>query len=225
LLDGTNKVPTSVMSRLGRTAFAALKTGRLIKKMGRRSPSEDLSQVDLQRLAGLVSSIGRLKGIAMKMGQIMSYIDVALPEELREALSALQTHAQPMDFASVAEIVKAELPESAHILLESMEPIPLAAASIGQVHRALLPDGTAVAVKVQYPEIADAIESDFKPAAIGPKIASLFYPGAHIEAFIEEARSRFLEECDYVQEATRQNQFHELFSNHPVITVPEAHLA
>ena len=110
----------------------------------------------------VITSVGRLKGIAMKMGQIMSYIDMAMPDELRDALAVLQTHAQPMTFEQVRAIVTAELGDAAPALLEHMEPTPISAASIGQVHRARLPDGTPVAVKIQYPEIDYVVRADLK---------------------------------------------------------------
>jgi predicted unusual protein kinase regulating ubiquinone biosynthesis (AarF/ABC1/UbiB family) len=106
-----------------------------------------------------------------------------------------------------------------------MESEPVSAASIGQVHRARLPDGTDVAVKVQYPEIAKAIESDFGPAAVGTRMASVFYPSARIDDFVKEARERFLEECDYQHEAHCQQQFAQIYRDHPLLVVPMVHEA
>ncbi|MFO8072103.1 MAG: AarF/UbiB family protein [Polyangia bacterium] len=165
----------------------------------------------MEKVVEVVTSVGRLKGVAMKLGQIMSYIDVAMPEELRDALAALQTHAQPMDGETVRELLLGELGELGERLLAGMEPKPISSASIGQVHRCELPDGRAVAVKIQYPEIADAIAADFGPAAVGTRLASLFYPHARIDAFVAEARQRFLEECDYLHEAHCQQRFAEIY--------------
>jgi len=216
LVEGRRRLPTSAVGRLSRTAVAMLRTGRLAWR-------KDRGEVDVEALARIVSTMGQLKGVTMKVGQIMSYIDVALPDELREALSALQTHAQPMPFEQVGTILAAELGARGRDLFSRLEPEPVAAASIGQVHRGTLNDQTKVAVKIQYPEIERAIESDFKPAAIGTTIASIVYPGAHIEGFIAEARDRFLEECDYEHEARMQRRFAELYAGHPVLTVPPAH--
>lgn len=169
LLGTTGRLPTSSLGRLRRTAGAALRSGRLV--LGARGqPDADL---DAKSLARVVAGLGQLKGIAMKAGQLMSYVDIALPGDLAEALSVLQTHAQPMSEERVTEIIRDELGARSSALLETLEPTPIAAASIGQVHRATLSDGTCVAVKVRYPEVAQAIEADFGPAA-----AQLVPPGA-----------------------------------------------
>ena len=215
------KVPTSALGRIGRTAFAVLRGSKVIASAGKGRGDGDKRAVEMEKVARIISSVGRLKGIAMKMGQIMSYIDMAMPEELQEALSVLQTHAQPMSFDTVREIVMAELGFNGGRLLDKIEKIPISSASIGQVHRAELPDGRSVAVKIQYPEIAQAIEADFGPASVGTKMASLFYPHARIDNFVSEARDRFLEECDYLYEAHSQHRFFQIYSGHPTIVVPE----
>ncbi|MGD8608974.1 MAG: AarF/ABC1/UbiB kinase family protein, partial [Myxococcales bacterium] len=135
----------------------------------------------------------------------------------------LQTHAQPMPTTKVHAIIRQELPVLAEALLAELETTPVAAASIGQVHRGRLPDGTRVAVKVQYPEVEEAIRSDFKPAALGSAIASLVYSGAKIDGLVAEARARFLEECDYRHEALAQQRFAMLYEGHPTIEVPRVH--
>ncbi len=220
LLEDRREISTSSLARIGRTAWNLLRAGRIIRKKERQGKE---IPIEVEKLVKIVSSIGGLKGVSMKMGQIMSYIDVAVPEELREALSVLQTHAQPMEFERVRDIVRAELPARADELLSRMSAVPVAAASIGQVHRAELSDGTPVAVKVQYPEIEEAIRNDFRPAAVGTRLAGLFFPHARVESFVEEARTRFLEECDYLHEAQAQECFASLFSDHPVVLVPQVH--
>ena len=216
LLSKRSALPTAPLSRLGRTALTALRVRR------KALPRHD---GDLDAVASIVESLGQLKGLSMKVGQIMSYIDVALPDDLRDALSVLQTHAPPMPIEQVRSILEAELGQQAKDVLHGLEPTPVAAASIGQVHRATLPNGTPVAVKVQYPEIETAIRSDFKPAVLGTAIASMVYPGARIDAFVEEARARLLEECDYEHEAGAQRRFETIYEGHPVIVVPGVHRA
>ena len=219
-------IPESSMRRLGSTAMAFWRTARLAKKAQRQARKGQEGGLDGAQIAKIVTSIGRLKGIAMKMGQIMSYIDMNLPDELREALSVLQSQAQPMNYEQVCAIINEDLAEpEAATLIARLEPQPIAAASIGQVHIATLADNRKIAVKVQYPEIAGAIESDFGPAAIGTKMASLLYPHAHFEDFVQEARTRFLEECDYLHEAQSQERFGEIYQGHPTILVPKVHRA
>jgi predicted unusual protein kinase regulating ubiquinone biosynthesis (AarF/ABC1/UbiB family) len=128
-----------------------------------------------------------------------------------------------MPIAQVRKILEQELGPRASDLLDELEVEPLAAASIGQVHRSRLPSGERVAVKVQYAEVERAIESDFRPAAIGTGISAIVYPGAKIDELIGEARARLLEECDYLHEAAAQDRFAELYRGHPVIAVPDVH--
>lgn len=208
-----SRLPTSRFGRLTRTARAAIGTAWKARS----------DEFDADTLVEMITAIGRLKGVPMKMGQIMSYIDVALPDEVREALSVLQTHAPSMPTSQVRQILETELGDRAAELLATLEDEPIAAASIGQVHRARRHDGTEVAVKVQYPEIAHTIETDFGPASAGTKLASLIYPGAHVDDFIREARDRILEECDYEHEARAQARFAALYREHPVLSVPDVH--
>lgn len=168
----------------------------------------------------LVFSLGELKGLPMKVGQFMSYGSRSLPEPTRDGLSVLLTQAQPLPFDRVCGVVREELSDDADELLERMDRTPVAVASIGQVHKTVLSDGTAAAVKVQYPGIDVAIEQDCIPAAIGAYVASWLNPGAKREAFVEEAKSRLLEECDYLREARMQAEFAERFREHPVIWIP-----
>jgi predicted unusual protein kinase regulating ubiquinone biosynthesis (AarF/ABC1/UbiB family) len=216
-------LPTSALGRIGRGTFAALRGGRMIIKGRKRRDAGDEPELDMAQVTKIIDSVGKLKGVAMKMGQIMSYIDVDMPKELRDALSVLQTHAQPMEWDVVRALVREEVGERAAQLLEQMEPEPISAASIGQVHRAILPDGTVVAVKIQYPEIARAIEADFGPSAVGARLASALYYQARVGSFLDEAKERFLEECDYLHEAHCQHRFAELYRDHPILVVPAVH--
>ncbi len=215
LLAGRAHLPTGRLSRLGKTALAVV---RGAKNWGATQ------ELDEQALARWIASIGELKGLAMKMGQILSYVDLALPEQVQQALSVLQTHAQPMSPDELKRVLQAELGEKADQLLNSLEFPPVAAASIGQVHRATLElrgVSRRVAVKVQYPQVEQAIRADFASALIAPLMSQLAYPGARIEPLISEARERFLEECDYRVEARAQAEFGRLFSGHGTLLVPQ----
>ncbi|MBN1960474.1 MAG: AarF/ABC1/UbiB kinase family protein [Deltaproteobacteria bacterium] len=230
LLDNEiEEVPTSTLGRLGRTASAALRAGVAINDSRKRviNTDDDQEEIDEEAIIALVTSLAELKGVAMKVGQVLSYSDVALPPKLKAALSVLQTHAKPMSSAQARIIIKKALsdnPDNADEILDSIETTPIAAASIGQVHRARLYNGTIVAVKVQYPNIERAIAADFGPAAVGTRFASLIYRNAKMHNVIEEARTRFLQECNYLCEARGQQRFGFIYKNHPVIIIPEVHI-
>lgn len=201
-------IPTSGLGRLARTARAGLGIG-LRTALGRQSAEDFLP---------LVRSLGELKGLGMKLGQLMSFMDDSLPPEARRLLTVLQTFSPPADFSKIQAVVRHDLGGAAPALLDQMEPKPVAAASIGQVHRSRLPDGTPVAVKVQYPEIEEAIRNDFKTAGRAVALAKRLAPG--VEAFVEEAATRLTEECDYVAESAHQRRFGEIYAAHPILRVP-----
>lgn len=218
LFGAERALPTGALGRLRRTAGAALRAGRLAL----RGPAGPSDEVDVEALMSLVGRIGELKGITMKAAQILSYVDLELPEELRAALSVLQTHAQPMSFATVRRVVESELGSRAPALLREMETTPVGAASIGQVHRAKV-DGRTVAVKVQYPDVARAVAADFGLARVAAGLASRTLGNSTPEAFAAEARARTLEECDYEHEAAMQLRFGELLRDHPTLVIPGVH--
>src|SRR5262249_16112812 len=122
------------------------------------------------------------------------------------------------------QAMREELGSRGEALLARLEREPVAGASIGQVHRAVVEDGTSVAVKVRHPGIDTAIRADFKTAAIVKVMARAIAPGIDVAAVLEEAQGRFLEECDYALEANRQARFVEAFAGHPSIAIPPVHL-
>jgi ribosomal protein L7/L12 len=182
-----------------------------------------LAPSDAESIYRLVASLGKLKGVAMKMGQHLSYVDSSIPDEVRAALAALQTHSQPMAASHVAKIIRGELGAKASALLDTMEPVPIASASIGQVHRATLPDGTRVAVKVQHPGVLESIESDFGPVSIAGRLAALVYPTAQLDDYVREARARVRDECDYRGEARHQITLATKLADHPALVIPAVH--
>jgi ribosomal protein L7/L12 len=170
----------------------------------------------------IVASLGKLKGAAMKLGQQLSYCDPRLPDDVCGALAALQTHSPPMSVSRVTKILKEDFGDA---LVASLEPEPIASASIGQVHRALLPDGTRVAIKVQYPGIATAIKADFSPAALAGRFAEWVYPSVEVDPYLREAKARMLDECDYQAEARHHADLAARYADHDVITIPALHTA
>ena len=217
-------IPTSALGRLRRTMGAGARAG-LGALAGRLRGGElNLGSLSPEAMAKLVESFGELKGVAMKVGQIFSYVDGSLAPEARALLAVLQLHSQPTPFAQIEQIIREDLGARGQPLLERIEREPVASASIGQVHRATREDGTRVAVKVRHPGIEEAIRADFKSAAIGKVMASIVAPGVNAAEMIDEAQARFLEECDYVLEAHRQRRFVELFAGHASIRIPAVHL-
>jgi predicted unusual protein kinase regulating ubiquinone biosynthesis (AarF/ABC1/UbiB family) len=220
------EVPTSAFGRARRTAAAAIRTGAgVLAGRFRGLDVAGLAAADPKTIERLVLSLGELKGIAMKVGQILSYIDDTLPEETRQLLSLLQVHSQPTAFSEIETILRADFGPRADALLATLERAPIASASVGQVHRARLADGTDVAVKVRHPGIESAIAADFRSAQIGRVLVGLLAPGSNVDQVAAEAKARFLEECDYAVEQRRQRRFGTLFANDASINVPAVHPA
>jgi len=164
--------------------------------------------------------MGNMKGAWMKLAQIVSYVSDGVPEAYRHALAGLQTNAPPVPFDVVAVEIERELNASLDALFVEMDREPLAAASIGQVHRARLRDGREVAVKVQYPGVEDAIAADVANLARFYPLTSTMFRGMETGPVIEEIRQRLLEELDYETEAAHQRAFGELYADHPHVHVP-----
>jgi predicted unusual protein kinase regulating ubiquinone biosynthesis (AarF/ABC1/UbiB family) len=209
-------LPTSLLGRPARWVAGlanggARSLGRSVSRLFGREES------DVGPEAAIVASLGQLKGPMMKMGQMLGYVDVGLPDPLRSALSALHTKAQPLGVHHIRTVLDEDLGDPGRQLARAMDAVPLSAASVGQVHRSALPDGTPVAVKVVHPGLSTIIERDLAPAMF----ASRIWPVSH--AMLRHVRERLLEECDYGLEARQQMRFRELFADHPMIFVPEVH--
>src|SRR5215218_3482054 len=190
---------------------------------------ERLETRHIETALKMASVLGEMKGAAMKIGQMASFIDIdLLPPEYREIyhenLAKLRTHAPAMPWEKVRKVMMEEYEDRApEQVFASIEEEAFAAASIGQVHRATLRDGSRVAVKVQYPGIADALESDMANAGIIVRLAKLLAPGLDAKAVASELRERVLEELDYEFEAQNQRAFARAYAGHPFIFVPQVH--
>lgn len=169
----------------------------------------------------VAETLGNLKGALMKLGQMASYLDQGMPEPVREALAQLQADAPPMAPELSASVVAAELGAPPEEIFEQWDPVPIAAASIGQVHRAMTRDGRAVAVKVQYPGVDAAIRGDLDNADLLFNLLRMAFPGLDPEPLVEELRERITEELDYELEARNQKMFADHYRGHPFIHVPE----
>ena len=173
----------------------------------------------------IAERLGQMKGALMKLGQMASYLDEGLPEPLRIALSSLQSNAPPMSYELAKGVIEQELGQPIADLFVTFDPEPIAAASIGQVHRALIVDPTtgeerAVAVKVQYPGVDTAIESDLRNTELLGAILKQGFGGLDPSDMVEEIKSRLSEELDYTREARNQREFHEYYRDHPFFHVP-----
>ncbi len=161
-----------------------------------------------------------MKGVLMKLGQMASYIDEDMPATFRTAMGRLQHNAPPMSPDLAASVIAEELGDAPERIFTRWDPLPFAAASIGQVHRAITRDGRAVAVKVQYPGIARSITSDLKNAALLRRLVAAAFPGLDTRSLIDELGDRLREEVDYLLEADNQERFARYYEGHPVIHVP-----
>lgn len=173
----------------------------------------------------LFETLGRMKGLPMKAGQMLSYLDDYLPAEVRaayrEGLEALQTRAAPVRWSALRAVIEEDLGASVEELFAEIDPEPLAAASIGQVYRARLPDGRPVAVKVQYPGIAEAVRSDLENVQLLRNALALVLPSFEVERTLADIRDRVLEECDYGCERCNQEEFLAAWRGDPEVLVPE----
>ena len=194
---------------------------------GEEAGRERLEQRHLETAMKMVGALGQLKGAAMKLGQFASFIDTEfIPEEYREIyqeqLAKLRTEAPAMPWEKVAGVLEEEYGgEPLDELFAAIEEEAFAAASIGQVHRAVLLDGRRVAVKIQYPGIAEALEADLRNAGTIVHLARALAPGLDAKEIAAEIRERVLEELDYEYEAQNQRSFARAYRDHPFIYVPD----
>jgi ABC1 atypical kinase-like domain len=174
----------------------------------------------LQTAEDVAQTLGAMKGVMMKIGQMASYVDEGLSPSVRRTLSRLQDSVPPMSAELAAGVIEEELGSRPEHLFAEWDPEPIAAASIGQVHRAITRDGRAVAVKVQYPGIAEAIAADLENVALLRRMLRITAPAQDVDALLAELRERVLEELDYRREAANQTLFAEFYDGHPTICVP-----
>jgi len=231
--DRVTDIPRRAVSRtaklaslpLGFAGRAALGFGKKVTGMATEVISAEVQQRTAEHL---FSVLGQLKGGAMKFGQALSVFEAAMPEELagpyRQALTKLQEAAPPLPAASVHKVLVEQLGAEWRDLFVEFDDAPAAAASIGQVHRAVWKQGTdglPVAVKIQYPGAGAALLSDLNQLS---RLASLFkilQPGLDVKPLLTELRERITEELDYELEAESQRTFANAFRDDAHICVPE----
>jgi predicted unusual protein kinase regulating ubiquinone biosynthesis (AarF/ABC1/UbiB family) len=172
----------------------------------------------------LLKTLGEMKGVPLKLGQMASYIDGLAPpgyeEKFKRVLVKLQEKAPPLSAEAAAKVVREDLGAPPEKIFASWERQPFAAASIGQVHRAVTHGGDVVAVKVQYPGIDKAIENDLKSLSLLEAFSSPVLRKYHTKQALDEIRDVFLAELDYTREATMADTFRRLSQDIPGIIVP-----
>lgn len=198
--------------------------GTRVRRVFARTPDrrEQLDERLVVRTAEDVArELGEMKGAVMKVGQLFGFVAAGLPPEARAALDQLHQDVPPMAPELAAEVVRTELGAPPRELFRSWSDWPSAAASIGQVHAAVLADGRRVAVKVQYPGIAESVGHDLDNAAfLGALVSSVSFRSVDTDALVEELRDRLGDELDYRVEAANQRAAHARFAGHPTIRVP-----
>jgi predicted unusual protein kinase regulating ubiquinone biosynthesis (AarF/ABC1/UbiB family)/2-polyprenyl-3-methyl-5-hydroxy-6-metoxy-1,4-benzoquinol methylase len=185
----------------------------------RRAALEE--QFAVRTAEDVARELGNMKGAIMKLGQMVSFIAEGLPPDARDALASLQQDVPPMAPSLAERVLREELGEPPEQLFLEWDPVPVAAASIGQVHRAVLHDGRLVAVKVQYPGVDKAIQHDLDNAEfLYGLFSSVALRNLDVRALVDELRSRMHDELDYRIEAVCQQQFAARYAAHPFIRVP-----
>ncbi len=174
----------------------------------------------MQTADDVTATLGTMKGVMVKLGQMASYVDDGLAPSVRRTLARLQDSVPPMSAELAAGMIEDELGLPPERAFARWDPEPIAAASIGQVHRAITRDGRAVAVKVQYPGIAEMMAADLDNVSLLRRMLRVTAPSQDVDGLIAELRERVLEELDYRREAANQRMVHDYFSGHPAIGVP-----
>jgi predicted unusual protein kinase regulating ubiquinone biosynthesis (AarF/ABC1/UbiB family) len=212
----------SRLARTGARSAAGLAGSRARSWRGQEVDDEQLHRELAEHLADV---LGDMKGAAMKLGQLLSFIDLDLPPEVRsayhDALARLRDQAPTYDPESIAEVIREEFGAPPEAVFASWDPEPLASASIGQVHAARTEDGREVVVKVQYPGVAEAVRADLRNAESFAPIARLVSPNQEIGPLLDELRERVDDELDYQREAEYQRAFANRYAGHPFIHVPD----
>ena len=206
---------------LGVAGRATLGLGR---RLGGRPAELVAAELQARTAEQLFQVLGQLKGGAMKFGQALSVFEAALPEDVaapyRAALTKLQEAAPPLPAATVHQVLASELGADWRSSFTSFDDVPAAAASIGQVHRAVWADGRDVAVKIQYPGAGPALLSDLKQLSRLARMFSAFTPGLDVKPLIAELEARVSEELDYRLEAESQRAFAAAYDEDEEIKVP-----
>ena len=226
------KLPTgrvSRMAKIGRaTANVAVRQAGTKAANVVRSPEDSdkaLERRQVETAEQIVTVLGGMKGAAMKVGQVLSFVDLGLvpeahQEEFQAKLAALRDSAPTVSFEQMSKVMEEELGEPPSKAFAELDPAPVAAASIGQVYRGRLHDGRDVAIKVQYPGVNDAVRADMQNLGMLMRLAKRITPQMDVKAVTDEIRARIIEELDYELEASNHRTLARLYRGHPFIFIP-----
>lgn len=209
--------------------IATRATASIGKRIIGANPELITAELQAKTAEQIFQTLGELKGGAMKMGQALSIFESMLPEEFaepyRQSLTRLQDSAPPMPTSTVETVLIKNLGNDWQKQFIEFDFKPSAAASIGQVHKAIWHDGRQVAVKIQYPGAGKALAADIKQASRIARMIAIIAPGIDIEPLLDEVQNRMLEEIDYKKEARVHRAFVDAFENDPEFKIPRAILA
>lgn len=224
--------PASLARQARLAALPAGAVADALEGVVRRRLGQDAEQVRRRlRTRGAERTrrvLGELKGGALKAGQLLSTVEALFPPDpegtWRQALTSLQQDNPALPFEQVEPVLRAEL-GTGRTRLVGLEPRAVAAASLGQVHRATWPDGRPVAVKVQYPGVREALSADLAAVSVATRAAGLVARGLTLPPLVAELRTRLVEELDYVREGEHQQRFADACAGDPDVVVPRVLLA
>ena len=229
--DKDPDIPQSALRRTARlaalpVAFAGRSSVAVGKRLVGKPAGAVLLEVQQRTADQMFRVLGELKGGAMKFGQALSVFEAAIPPELaepyRQALTKLQDSAPAMSITRVEKVMATQFGEDWADLFQDFDAVPAAAASIGQVHRAIWNDGREVAVKIQYPGAAKALTSDLKQISRMATVMGSFMPAIDVKPLVEELTIRVKEELNYSLEAESQNAFADAFADDERFVIPRA---
>ena len=230
------KLPTGRIARTARVG--GLVTGQSLRWAGMRTANrvrtpERAAAAQSERTAALVrqlvDQLGQMRGAAMKVGQMISMVEFDglgddEQDDLQRRLASLRDDVPPVPFADLEKLVRRELGGPLQRVFSDFDERAFAAASIGQVHRATTVDGDDVVVKIQYPGVAEAVETDLRNATLLLPLVRRLAPGLDARALAAELRERIGEELDYELEAANQRRIERLMRGHPFVRIPRVHL-
>ncbi len=218
-----DSIPKGRLRRLGKVVglTARVGTGLMAGRAKRLLGGDGDPKLDAARK--VLETLGELKGAALKVGQALSLASDQLPPEVREVVSRLFSQAPTLPYEPIAEVIRQELGGRPEEVFAQFEPVPFAAASLGQVHRARLKGGEDVAVKVQYPGVAAALEQDLKNAESLVRALGVGTRLFDRREYVDEIGREVMGELDYLAEQKRAEDFRSYFARWPDLVVPRAY--